>query len=335
MRDKLLFICKKRNSSYGVSYGLMNSAKFVVDALHKHGVDAKIIEVVDNNDIDREVNKYRPSIVIIEALWVVPEKFKILTRLHPHVKWFVRLHSKPAFIANEGVAFEWLYGYRDVYRECGNVFIGANNSEFAEALTALLGYPVQYMPNIYDREFHVAHRQPIADTINVGCFGSIRPLKNFMTQALAAVLYANKHQLRLRFHINGDRIEQKGENTLKNMEALFAGSGHQLVTHPWCEHSEFIKLVRTMDVGMQVSLSETFNIVAADFVSQGIPIVVSSEIEWMPCLSKADPTSIFDIVDELESVLCLSKVGLVHLNMFTLSMYNLRAIRTWLSFIKN
>jgi hypothetical protein len=56
--------------------------------------------------------------------------------------------------------------------------------------------------------------------------------------------------------------------------------GHKLVVHEWVNHKDFIKLVKTMDIGMQVSYSETFNIVAADFISQGVPVVISKELPW-------------------------------------------------------
>lgn len=36
-----------------------------------------------------------------------------------------------------------------------------------------------------------------------------------------------------------------------------------------------------MDIGLQVSFSETFNIVGADIISQGVPLVGSIEIPWM------------------------------------------------------
>src|SRR5712671_1819959 len=113
---KVLFVCKKNEGSGGYSVmgkrsGLFNSTRFVAEALVEHGVDAKVVEVVDNNCIDREAFAFKPDIVIIEALWVVPSKFAVLRRLHPGVKWFVHLHSNAPFLALEGVAIEWITEY--------------------------------------------------------------------------------------------------------------------------------------------------------------------------------------------------------------------------------
>jgi hypothetical protein len=44
-------------------------------------------------------------------------------------------------------------------------------------------------------------------------------------------------------------------------------------------------------MGMQVSLSESFNLVAADFVNNHIPVLVSDEIDWLPSTVKVAPAS--------------------------------------------
>src|ERR1700688_2506570 len=97
---KVLFVLKK--SGYGCNYnygtsGLLNSATFIVDMLNDSGVEAKLVIVNDNNDIDREVSNFQPDTVVIEALWVVPEKFDALKKLHPNVNWIVRIHSDLPF----------------------------------------------------------------------------------------------------------------------------------------------------------------------------------------------------------------------------------------------
>ena len=75
------------------------------------GFEAKVVVVNDNNDINREVFKYTPTHVFIEALWVVPSKFEVLIPLYPKIQWYVRLHSNTPFISSEGIAIDWLVKY--------------------------------------------------------------------------------------------------------------------------------------------------------------------------------------------------------------------------------
>jgi len=116
MTPRILFILKLRHT-YGEysgvlkSSGLLNSATFVADALAKAGYITKVVQVVDNNSIDKEITAFKPTLAILEALWVVPSKLDVLKKLHPKVTWIVRLHSKMPFLANEGIAMHWINDY--------------------------------------------------------------------------------------------------------------------------------------------------------------------------------------------------------------------------------
>jgi hypothetical protein len=85
-----------------------------------------------------------------------------------------------------------------------------------------------------------------------------------------------------------------------------------------------------MDMGLQVSFSETFNIVAADFVSQDIPIVASPEIEFVSSLFQAHPTNTLDIVSKLERAWTGRSLSLQSLNRRLLGRHNLDAMQAWL-----
>jgi len=331
---KILFICKKRNSSYGCSYGLINSCAFVCNELRRHGVSARTITVIDNNCIDREVTLDNPTHVFIEALWVVPEKMELLINLHSKIKWFVRIHSKIPFLANEGVAFDWLKKYHEISkRHPKRLFLSANSMDVVDTFKDCFDIDVIYHPNIYSPpEYTIEDSKPIQqdDFIDIGCFGAIRPMKNQLYQAMAAISFANKIGKRVKFHINSDRTEQKGESVLKNIETCFENTKHILVKHNWMEHKTFIEIVREMDLGMQVSMSETFNIVAADFVSNNIPIVGSKDISWLNFLYKAEPTDIDNIVWKLYIAYYGKYVNLQVLNTIGLESYNLRSTSAWL-----
>ena len=142
-----------------------------------------------------------------------------------------------------------------------------------------------------------------APVIRIGCFGAVRPLKNHLTQAVAAVAFARSLGKRLEFHVNGTRVEGSGEPVLKNLRAMFGGAHDaRLVEHGWLDREDFLKLVGEMDAVMQVSFTETFNIVGADAAAAGVPLIASGEVPWLGGYGHADPTSVVSMVSVLTNV---------------------------------
>lgn len=327
----VLFLTKKRHSygRYGyVSTGLRNSAQLVVDMLVANGIAAQLVSVADNNDIDREVTKYRPDVVVIEALWVVPEKFKVLHKLHPNVKWIIRGHSDIPFLANEGIAIDWLFEYLWM----DNVYIGFNSPRITEDFRALVSphqaHRVLYLPNYYP-----IHRYrttaPYSSVVRVGCFGAVRPLKNQLLQAVAAIRFADKIGKTLFFHINGTRCEQGGESILKNLRALFEHSPHMLVEHQWLTREDLLERLQNMDFALAVSLSETFCITAADAVSQGVPLICSSEVPWATDLSVVPATDSTAVAARLHQLNGLKGKIVSYLNQYNLRKYSKKSRQIW------
>lgn len=315
----ILFILKK-NAGYGCYHGatgLHNSAKFVVDMLLDAGVAARLAEAIDNNCIDRLVTEYKPDTVIIEALWVVPEKFDILKQLHPSVRWIVRLHSDIPFLAGEGIAIEWISGYRARGME-----VAFNSPRAAEDFGAL------YLPNFYPLGKPLKKASWAA--LNIGCFGAIRPMKNQLIQAIAAIRFADQKGKKLRFWINGARCEDGGNNVLKNIRALFAGTEHELIEIPWLTHDGFLYILSLMDIAMCVSLSETFCITAADAVSVGTPLVCSGEVPWATSLSIAPTTDVDGIVRKMNKMSSPVKYLANIFNRINLLSYSECSRDTWL-----
>ena len=344
---KILFIVKikedyseKEHKHVSLSTGLHNSASFMVSMLNDIGIESKFVIVKDNNGIDKEVYNYKPSHVIIEALWVHPTKFSVLCKLHPTVKWVIRLHSEIPFLASEGIAIDWIGDYLGFK----NVIIGVNShkafreiKEFAKICKywgdPLVERQVVYLPNFYPQEYKVKDLSYIEEkeTIDVACFGAVRPLKNHLLQAMAAIEFANRINKKLRFHINSGRIEMKGEPVVHNLQGLFFHTyeaGHILINHEWSPRTEFLDLCAKMDIGLQVSFSETFNIVGADIISQGVPLVGSNEIPWSCKLYNATPIDSQSIVAKL--ILAYEHGSSnVHSNQAALTEYTNTTIDIW------
>lgn len=213
---KILIITKSRNS-YGVetpntlSTGLFNSSQHIVMTLENEpGITIQLVSVVDNNSIDREVTLFRPDVVIIEALWVVPEKFAVLKALHPTVKWIVRLHSEISFIAFEGVALDWITKYLRDQR----IYVALNSKNMYQDFNHLFQDcqdQLLYIPNCY----HLEHGYPgikshFTTRVHIGCFGAVRGLKNHLAQAVAAIQFADENNCSLSFHINTRKNRRLG-----------------------------------------------------------------------------------------------------------------------------
>jgi hypothetical protein len=357
---KVLFILKYRENvttddDYSLGYsssllssGLLNSARFVSDNLNDCGITSEIVQAVDNNCIDGLVTKHKPDVVIIEAYWVVPEKFEILSKIHPRVKWVIRNHSAMPFIGNEGQIIDWSLRYMDypaVYVSCNDP---RTNQEFRNLVANYkpdwskdnVDAKIILLPNFYPTEGanNVKAYKKSKPTLDVACFGAIRPLKNQLIQAVAAIEYATKIGKTLNFHINGGRVEGAGAPVLCNLRKLFELQPvHNLVEHTWLPHDEFLALLSTMDLSMQVSYSETFNIVTADAVKQGIPVVVSSDINWVDAGYVADPNSSKDIIGAMKRALLESQFAWLigNLSLHGLQKHSQKSTKDWLEALEN
>ncbi len=149
-------------------------------------------------------------------------------------------------------------------------------------------------------------------------------------QAVAALRYAAEIKKPLNFHINGTRVEMNGTPILRNISQVFDHLPEdRLILHNWEPHDKFLILLRDMDIVMQVSFSETFNIVAADAVVSGVPIVVSEQVSWASPLFQAQENSSKDIASKMGIALALSGES----NLYGLEEYNKLSIQHWLSFM--
>jgi hypothetical protein len=342
-KSRFLFILKQRvdydavlHAARGLSTGLFNSASYAVEALRDLGHDTDIAVAVDNNDIDRLVTEHQATHVILEALWVVPQKFTVLTKLHPKVKWIVRLHSDMPFIANEGMAMDWI---PDLLRFT-SVTVAPNSPRLTKQLAQMMSHMgrdcadrVVLLPNIYPSDTFPAKIKPQNRWwIDISCFGAIRPMKNQLMQAVAAVEFAAGIGKQLRFHINSGRVEGRGEAVQRNITNLFAHLADS--GHPWMPRDEFVDICANMDIAMQVSFSETFNIVAADHVTRSVPLVSSAEVPWSHAWWQADPTDSDSMVLALQRAYQHPRLN-IWANQFGLAKYRRQALKKWSRYLRS
>jgi hypothetical protein len=322
---KTLFVLKRREDFDPAKHleisqkcGLYNSISYVHNMLLDQGYQSQLSICIDNNCINGFIYKFKPTHVIVEALWVIPSKIKLLQSMYPNIKWFIRLHSAIPFLSIESSqSMKWIAEYCRI----NNTFIAVNDPRLLNELSIYLSNTLEtltddttpvvkdmssrlvYLPNYYPVNDMQKPKGLISeDTINIACFGAIRPFKNNMTQALASIEFCKRKNKKLRFHINSGRNELNGGNVYENLVQLFANldkNQYSLVCHPWASRDDFLKICAEIDIGMQVSFTETFNIVSADILSNGVPVIGSSEIPWMNKRYTASSQDIEEIIDKL------------------------------------
>lgn len=331
---KILFLLKRR-SYCGNSYGLKVSCELVAKALKNCGVECKIVTILDSNSIDKEVHDYKPDFCFLEAIYVPPYKLLEVLKLHKKVLFNVRIHSKVEFLAQESMAFEWLAEYKKIAQTHNNFSISANNLDFIRDMDRTLDYDIKYTPNIYPISGpYKTNSNPVGSILSVGAFGALRILKNHLQMAMASIYVADRIHKKLRFHINdSSSIEKEGNPIKKNLIGLFKDTRHDLIINNWENHGDFSDLVKRMDVGVQVSMSESFNLTAADFVANGIPVVGSPEISFLSSFYQASPTDFDDIVNKIEFALKYKTWGFHFINELHLRNHNKNAVQEWINYL--
>lgn len=323
---KFLFIVKGGQTPHSLS----NSAIFTIDYLKTLNVNTDIAFVTESSQIENAVNDNAPTHVIIESVFVMPIEFLRLTNMFKKVKWFIRLHSDIGFFFAEMYGLEWTKAYQTF----DDITVVANNMEIINNLSPQLKKDIEYLPNIYPDESELPINKPENDIINIGCFGNLRLMKNQGFQAVLAMNFADSINKKLKFHINVGKTELRNNAVLTNLRALFKDSNHELVEHSWMPHDDFLKLVRTMDVGLQLSFTESFNIVACDFISNCVPILVSDTISWCPPIYLGSTINMKHCMYQLKHIyenrknIDMLMMAIKHLNSF-----NEKSKIAWIKFI--
>jgi|SRR5665647_300047 len=295
---KILFILKENQYSMSlVSNGLINSATPVSEHLHSIGYDCKVVHVIDGNFIDHVMHEYKPDIVVIEAIWVETAKLRELIHLwkYHHVQWIVRVHSNIGFFAAEPYSIKVLREY--IALDEHSLVLSFTNKEFEKIISSVWDYKFTHLPNIVNIFDDKNHKTTEKDHIHIGCFGALRLIKNQCFQALCAMEAANRLGKKLYFHITPQLSDDDKDLILSGLKCIFQDSHHELVIHNWMPLPPFLALVKKMDFGLQLSFTESFNIVAADFVSCKKLIIVSDAISWMPTVMKVSATDYEEVIN--------------------------------------
>lgn len=340
-------ICYRNYADFkGVSHiGLGVSAMQNCRALKSNGFYAEVWPITSAQDLIKRLDEDRASLsntrhvqvthVVISALWVEqPDIATLLQRYHT-IQFAVVSHSNIGFLQVEPNAIKRLREGGLMERSNTNFHIAANSQKFVTWWEATYGTPMLHLPNMYPTENAARPKRWEGGKLRIGCFCAIRPYKNIITAAAAALEIGVRLRVAdLEFYISGGRMEAGGSQTILNsINALFFGVGRSsLIQNNWSSWPEFVKTVGTMDLLLQPSFTEGFNMVTADGIVSGIASVVSDAIDWAPRRWMAVSDAAGDVADVGVSLLHdpnASGAGLAALNA-----HNRESLASWKRFLE-
>jgi hypothetical protein len=324
------------DGGYGQRHrGLGINALMTVKVLRKNGIHSDVCAVWDLDDVKKGLEKFQPTHAVIQALWISAEDQANLCSSYPDTHFIIRCHSQIGFLQVEPGSIKNLRDLIFLQEGILNLAVSANTRRLREFLHKTYKSKILYLPNLYDIERVHRKRDESHDhrVLRVGSFGAHRLLKNHTTAAAAALMMAERRGSDLEFYINSGRKENvKADGITTALANMFDRvPWAKLIETPWNEWSQFRQTVAHMDLCMQVSFTETFNICVADAVCEGVPSVVSDAIEWTPHYWHANVDNADDIC-HVGSALLWDIHGAEE-GLDALTRYQTCAIKDWLTYL--
>lgn len=332
--SRALLAYKTFQAEPGVSHaGLGIASSAAISVLVRAGIEAAALGVVDGYDLEDKL-KSEPNVthVVLVAPWVDIPFVEGLARRMPHISFTMTTHSDVAFLQSDTFAMRCMVLGATAQQNTRNFTVSGNSMRFCHWFEAAYGVHCQYLPNLYPLPATMPSRsvaKPKA-SIDIGLFGATRYYKNMLTGA-AAALVVSRGDLPVNLWISGGREEGGPAVTGAVREMLNGQSRLTLKVSEWQPWEEFRQTVSQMDLLLQPSFSESFNMVTADGASQGIPSVVSPAICWTPKYWQADPDDALAIARASRSVLHNPHAGIDGFK--ALAKHNSESLKVWSEYL--
>ncbi len=269
--------------------GLGVSAMNVQKVLRAQGLWVDVWPVSDAAQLEERLQADHSAVpvshVIIAAPWIPTEVLGQLCQDHPNVNFAVLCHSNVGFLQADPGAVRLVREELELQRSTHNFRVAGNTTRFTDWLERAEEAECLTLPNLYDVA-DAEQRQPrppwAGTLLRVGCFGASRVLKNVLTAAAAALEMATLLRTDLEFCVSGGRPEGGGVMMTAVKELLAGRPRARLVEVPWSVWAGFRRQVRAMDVLLHPSYTESFMMVVADGIAEGVPSVVGPAVDWVP-----------------------------------------------------
>ncbi len=293
---RVVIAYKNFAASKGISHiGLGVSALNTMQTLRQRGIWVEVWPIVSPKDLEARLKTTQQqafadgqvpvSHVIISAPWIPTPTIQALLMDFPQVHFCVVSHSNVGFLMADPNGIKLLRDGLQLQAGYHNFSLAGNCKKFCDSWFHMYGTRISLLPNLYNVQGMkmVGERAPWNQGIlRIGIFGATRPLKNMVSAAAGALQISKRLKTDVEIWTSSGREEGGGDTVSKAIAEVLTGTTAKLVRSGWQSWSAFRQVVSTMHLLLQPSYTESFNMVTADGIHEGVASVVSDAIDWVP-----------------------------------------------------
>jgi glycosyltransferase involved in cell wall biosynthesis len=288
------FAAHKNISHIGLGVSAINTLK----VLRHAGIDAEVWPIVSGAELEESLRRTPATHVVISAPWIPSPELQALITAHYSTCFAVNCHSNVGFLQADANGVRRVREAMEIEAGSHNFHLAGNSIKFCKWIHSAYFHPCIYLPNLYYLDGAFVPCPPLyrGGALRIGAFGATRPLKNLMSAAGAALEISRNLKADLELWLSAGRVEGGGDTILRAAQAMLEGVPNvRLVQNGWQSWPKFRQSVAHMHLLLQPSYTESFNMVTADGIAEGVPSVVSRAIDWAPDHWKAVADDVLDI----------------------------------------
>lgn len=345
---RLVLAYKNFAAHAGISHiGLGISCENIAKVLKYHGIQAETIAVRNGIELRQYLNTQRSLFVaghqvkpvthvVVSAPWIDTNGLRSLCKLFPEIEWAMNCHSNVGFLQADRNGIKLIQEAIDLEEELKNFSVAGNSKKYCRWIHEGYLAPCEWLPNLYYLDRHVDTHRPswAGGILRIGAFGATRVLKNFPTAVAAALIIKQQLKADVEIWLNSARDGKGSDGTVftagRQMIEPIPGITFKFL--PWAAWPAYQRVIGNMNLLLQPSYTESFNMVTADGISQGVPSVVSDAIDWAPRNWQCEVDNTFEIAERGRQLLldpCAAKEGY-----WALIDHNQKGIAQWIGYLK-
>lgn len=259
-------------SSANTTTGVTVSSDHLKAVLGKAGIDCAIMYYADDNGLLEAVKGNDANLYILQVPTFADDTLFAILKLGKKI--VLGLHSTICNLQVEDNALMRLIRFSQL-REA-HFAISCPSKVEVDGFNSFSATPFIYLPNTYSFPIKavIKKRKLNPKVLKISLFCALRSLKNIMAQVVAVSVLARRGY-KIELHLIDDR-----SHIAACIREMADSLPYKVVFHELADNKAIIKLMAKMDLGLQVSLSETFSYAAFEQMALGVPVVASTAVPY-------------------------------------------------------